>query len=181
MYQYTFDEDTTNKIKEQTGKSKSILEQFSEVDNKYSSLNNLGKSELNLEKLNYSKPSEEQIKSKAENSLSNYKNSLNFIKSVKQARKWEPNIDNLVIFAGACQSNYEQLIRAGANYASSPGRIMIHALDPVFVVEKIACSRIDTIVPIEEVIEQTVTGIKGIGGCETRGKFRWAMPKSMLY
>ena len=37
---------------------------------------------------------------------------------------------------------------------------MIHALDPVFVVEKIACSRIDTIVPIEEVIEQTVTGIK---------------------
>ncbi len=113
--------------------------------------------------------------------LSNYKNSLNFIKSIKQARRWQPNIDNLVIFAGACQSNYEQLIRAGANYASSPGRIMIHALDPVFVVEKIACSRIDTIVPIEEVIEQTVTGIKGIGGCETRGKFRWAMPKSMLY
>ena len=113
--------------------------------------------------------------------LSNYKNSLNFIKSIKQARRWQPNIDSLVIFAGACQSNYEQLIRAGANYASSPGRIMIHALDPVFVVEKIACSRIDTIVPIEEVIEQTVTGIKGIGGCETRGKFRWAMPKSMLY
>lgn len=50
---------------------------------------------------------------------------------------------------------------------------MIHALDPVFVVEKIACSRIDTIVPIEEVIEQTVTGLKGIGGSETRGKFRW--------
>ena len=113
--------------------------------------------------------------------LSNYRNSLNFIKAVKQARKWEPNLDNLVIFAGACQSNYEQLLRAGANYASSPSRIMIHALDPVFVVEKIACSRIDTIVPIEEVIEQTVTGIKGIGGSETRGKFRWAMPKSVLY
>ena len=113
--------------------------------------------------------------------LNNYRNSLNFIKAVKQARKWEPNLDNVVICAGACQSNYEQLIRAGANYASSPGRIMIHALDPVFVVEKIACSRIDTIVPIEEVIEQTVTGLKGIGGSETRGKFRWAMPKSMLY
>ena len=104
--------------------------------------------------------------------LNNYRNSLNFIKAVKQARKWQPNLDNLVIFAGACQSNYEQLIRAGANYASSPGRIMIHALDPVFVVEKIACSRIDTIVPIDEVIEQTVTGMKGIGGSETRGKFR---------
>ena len=82
-----------------------------------------------------------------------------------------------MIFAGACQSNYEQIIRSGANYASSPGRIMIHALDPVFIVEKIACSRIDMVVPIEEVIEQTITGYKGIGGFETRGKFRWAMPR----
>lgn len=113
--------------------------------------------------------------------LNNYKNSMNFIKAVKQARKWQPDIDSLVIFAGACQSNYEKIINAGANYASSPGRIMIHALDPVFVVEKIACSRIDTIVTVEEIIEQTVTGIKGVGGLETRGKFRWAMPKSMLY
>ena len=112
----------------------------------------------------------------------NYRNSRHFIQTVKEARRYdEKHGKKLVIFAGACQSNYEQLIRAGANYASSPGRIMIHALDPVFVVEKIACSRIDTIVPIEEVIEQTVTGLKGIGGSETRGKFRWAMPKSMLY
>lgn len=109
--------------------------------------------------------------------LSNYRNSINFIKSVKQARKWEPNKDNLVIFAGACQSNYEQLIKAGANYASSPARIKIHALDPVFIVEKIACSRIDTIVPLSEVLEQTVTGVDGVGGFETKGKFRWAMPK----
>ena len=62
------------------------------------------------------------------------------------------------------------------------GKVVVNVSEcPVFVVEKIACSRIDTIVPIEEVIEQTVTGIKGIGGCETRGKFRWAMPKSMIY
>ena len=113
--------------------------------------------------------------------LNNYRNSLNFIKAVKEARKWEPNVDNLVIFAGACQSNYEQIIKSGANYASSPGRIMIHALDPVFIVEKIACSRIDVVVPIDEVIEQTVTGYKGIGGSETRWKFRWAMPKTILY
>ncbi len=113
--------------------------------------------------------------------INNYKNSLNFIKAVKEARKWDPNVDSLVIFAGACQSNYEQIIRAGANYASSPGRIMIHALDPVFIVEKIACSRIDVVVPIDEVIDQTVTGYKGIGGSETRGKFRWAMPKTILY
>ncbi|RDY26180.1 sporulation peptidase YabG [Romboutsia weinsteinii] len=115
------------------------------------------------------------------NDINNYRNTMNFMKAVKEARKWQPNLDNLVIFAGACQSNYEYLIKSGANYASSPGRIMIHALDPVFVVEKIACSRIDIIVPIEEVIDQTVTGIKGVGGSETRGKFRWAMPKSMMY
>ncbi|MGL5693260.1 MAG: sporulation peptidase YabG [Peptostreptococcaceae bacterium] len=113
--------------------------------------------------------------------INNYRNSMNFIKAVKEARKWEPNVDNLVIFAGACQSNYEQIIKAGANYASSPGRIMIHALDPVFIVEKVACSRIDVVVPIDEVIDQTVTGYKGIGGSETRGKFRWAMPKTILY
>lgn len=109
--------------------------------------------------------------------INNYRNSYNFIKCVREARKWQPDFDGLVIFAGACQSNYEQIIRAGANYASSPGRIMIHALDPVFIVEKIACSRIDMVVPIEEVIEQTITGYKGIGGSETRGKFRWAMPR----
>ncbi|MDR1773388.1 MAG: sporulation peptidase YabG [Clostridioides sp.] len=109
--------------------------------------------------------------------LKNYRNSLNFIKTVKEARRWEPNLDDLVIFAGACQSDYEKIILSGANFASSPGRIMIHALDPVFIVEKIACSRIDTVVPIEEIIKQTVTGVRGIGGCETRGKFRWAMPK----
>ena len=95
--------------------------------------------------------------------INNYRNSLNFVKAVKEARKWQPDLDSLVIFAGACQSNFEQIIKAGANYASSPGRIMIHALDPVFIVEKIACSRIDMVVPIEEVIEQTITGYKGIG------------------
>lgn len=112
--------------------------------------------------------------------INNYRNSYNFLKAVKEARKWQPNLDSLVIFAGACQSNYEALMKAGANYASSPGRIMIHALDPVFIVEKIACSRIDMVVPIEEILEQTITGIKGIGGFETRGKFRWAMPRPYL-
>lgn len=112
--------------------------------------------------------------------INNYRNSYNFLKAVKEARKWQPDLDTLVIFAGACQSNYEALIKAGANYASSPGRIMIHALDPVFIVEKIACSRIDVVVPIEEILDQTITGVKGIGGFETRGKFRWAMPKPLL-
>ena len=108
--------------------------------------------------------------------INNYRNSNNFLKAVKEARKWQPDLDTLVIFAGACQSNYEALMKGGANYASSPGRIMIH----VFIVEKIACSRIDVVVPIEEILDQTITGVKGIGGFETRGKFRWAMPKPLL-
>lgn len=31
----------------------------------------------------------------------------------------------LVIFAGACQSYFEAIISAGANFASSPARILI--------------------------------------------------------
>lgn len=108
--------------------------------------------------------------------LKNYRNTNNFIKTVKEARKYDPSLDSLVIFAGACQSNYEEIIKAGANFASSPGRVMIHALDPLLVVEKIACSRIDKIVPLEEVLSHTVTGLKGVGGIETRGKFRLTMP-----
>lgn len=108
--------------------------------------------------------------------LKNYRNTTNFIKAVKEARKYDPSLDSLVIFAGACQSNYEEIIKAGANFASSPSRVMIHALDPLLVVEKIACSRIDKVVSLEEVLGHTVTGLKGVGGVETRGKFRLTMP-----
>lgn len=108
--------------------------------------------------------------------IKNYRNTANFIKTVREARKYDPSLDSLVIFAGACQSNYEEIIKAGANFASSPSRVMIHALDPLLVVEKIACSRIDKIVPLDEILSHTVTGIKGVGGIETRGKFRLTMP-----
>ena len=111
--------------------------------------------------------------------IKNYRNTSNFIKAVKEARKYDPSLDSLVIFAGACQSNYEEIIKAGANFASSPSRVMIHALDPLLVVEKIACSRLDKVVPLDEVLGHTVTGIKGVGGIETRGKFRLTMPLSI--
>ena len=111
--------------------------------------------------------------------LKNYKNTSSFIKAIKEARKYDPSLDSLVIFAGACQSNYEELIKAGANFASSPSRVMIHALDPLLVVEKIACSRIDKVVPLEEVLGHTVTGMKGVGGIESRGKFRLTMPSAI--
>jgi spore coat assembly protein len=51
-------------------------------------------------------------------------------------------------------------------------------LDPVFVCEKIAYTRIDKVVSITDVIENTITGIKGVGGLQTRGKYREGYPKS---
>lgn len=110
--------------------------------------------------------------------LDNYRNSKYFIDSVNELRNYEPDYDKLVIFAGACQSCYEAILSAGANFASSPNRVIIHCLDPVFVCEKIAYTNIGRIVSIQDVIENTITGIKGIGGLETRGKYREGFPKS---
>lgn len=99
-------------------------------------------------------------------SLENYHNSENFIRSVKAARLYEKNMDDLIIFAGACQSCYEAILEAGANFASSPKRVLIHAFDPVFVVEKIAFTSIYDPIPLKEVISGTITGFDGIGGFE---------------
>ena len=60
--------------------------------------------------------------------VNNYKNTKYFIDAVKNARKYESSHDKLVIIAGACQSNYEELIKAGANFASSPKRINLRDL-----------------------------------------------------
>lgn len=57
--------------------------------------------------------------------IHNYRNSNYFIETVKIARKYEPNMDDLVIFAGACQSHYEAILEAGANFASSPHRVLM--------------------------------------------------------
>ena len=72
--------------------------------------------------------------------LKNYKNTENFVKAVKEARKYEKSHEKLVIIAGACQSNYEELIKAGANFASSPKRVNIHALDPAIIATVLAMS-----------------------------------------
>ncbi len=109
-------------------------------------------------------------------SLDNYRNSKYFIESVKEARRFEPDLDSLVIFAGACQSMFKGIINAGANFASAPYRVLIHALDPVFICEKIALTGIDKIISPSDVINNTITGVEGIGGIETRGKYRSGYP-----
>jgi spore coat assembly protein len=110
-------------------------------------------------------------------SLDSYRSSSYFVQSVIEARKVQPNKDALVIFAGGCQSNFEAIIGAGANFASSPKRMLIHALDPVFLVESIAFTPIDRTVSLKDIIQHTVTGIDGVGGIETRGQMRRGYPR----
>ena len=110
--------------------------------------------------------------------LNNYRNSKYFVESVMALRAYNSNYDDLVIFAGACQSCYEAILDAGANFASSPNRVLIHCLDPVLVSEKIAYTNIENVVAIEDVIQNTITGLSGIGGLQTRGKYREGFPKS---
>ncbi len=110
--------------------------------------------------------------------LKNYHSSSYFIDSVRVARDFERNMDDLIIFAGACQSHYDAILNAGANFASSPERVLIHAFDPVFVVEKIAYTSIYDPISLKDIINGTITGFPGIGGLETRGKYRMGIPKS---
>ncbi|MGV8980008.1 sporulation peptidase YabG [Clostridium sp.] len=110
--------------------------------------------------------------------LNSYRNSKYFVESVMALRSYNSNYDDLVIFAGACQSCYEAILDAGANFASSPNRVLIHCLDPVLVAEKIAYTNVENVVAIEDVIQNTITGLKGIGGLQTRGKYREGFPKS---
>ncbi|MDD2497167.1 MAG: sporulation peptidase YabG [Desulfitobacteriaceae bacterium] len=110
--------------------------------------------------------------------IQSYRNSQYFAAAIRAARKYIPGRDDLVIFAGACQSHYEELLAAGANFASSPHRIFIHIFDPVFVVEKIAFTSCKEMLAITDVVANTITGVNGVGGIETKGKFRLGYPKS---
>jgi len=111
-------------------------------------------------------------------SMNSYRSSRYFVESVLEARRFQHNRDALVIFAGACQSNYEAILSAGANFASSPKRMLIHAFDPVFVVERIAFTPTDQIVSVKDILRHTITGTDGIGGVETRGQMRRGYPRS---
>lgn len=104
--------------------------------------------------------------------VSSYKSSKYFIRAVREARKVNPSKDSMVIIAGACQSYFEGLIEAGANFASSPNRILIHAIDPVLIASKISNTSIEKIIKADEILKYTITGNEGIGGFQTRGMLR---------
>ena len=111
------------------------------------------------------------------NDIHNYQNSSNFVSAIKQARKYEHNQDKLIIIAGACQSNYESLIRAGANFASSPKRINIHALDPAIVASSLAFSDRNQSIDLKKVINKTKYGSDGMGGLITNGTMYVGFPR----
>ena len=101
--------------------------------------------------------------------LKNYKNSLNFVKAVKEARKYEKSHDKLLIIAGACQSDYEELIKAGADFASSPKRVNIHALDPAIIATTISLTEKNKEVDVKKLLEKTKYGKDGMGGLIVNG------------
>jgi spore coat assemly protein len=105
-------------------------------------------------------------------SIGNYKNSNYYMQSAKEARIYEPDPDKLCIFSGACQSYYEAIIDAGANFASSPGRVLINALDPAIVAEKVALTDQRNVVTARQIAGITYSGSKGIGGIRTKGHFK---------
>lgn len=113
--------------------------------------------------------------------LNAYRHSKDFALTVREARKKVPHLDQLVIFAGACQSHFESLIQAGANFASSPSRVNIHALDPVYIVAKISFTPFMERINVWDVLRNTLTGEKGLGGIETRGVLRTGMPYHIEY
>lgn len=114
---------------------------------------------------------------KKRRSSGSYKNTDNFIKAVHEARRFEKSHEKLFIIAGACQSNYEELIRAGANFASSPKRINIHALDPAIVATSLSFSDKNNNIDLINILEKTKYGVEGMGGIITKGTMYIGYPR----
>jgi len=108
---------------------------------------------------------------------SQYKNTNNFIAAVKEARKFEKSHEKLIIIAGACQSNYEELIKAGANFASSPKRINIHALDPAIIAASISFSDRSEDIDLITILNKTKYKTEGMGGIKTKGTMYIGYPR----
>lgn len=111
-----------------------------------------------------------------EDDNNNYKNTISFINAVREARK-KYNHNDLIIIAGACQSNYEELIKAGANFASSPKRINIHALDPAIIASSLALSNKNKTIDLLKILDKTKYGKDGMGGIITNGTMYVGYPR----
>ena len=108
---------------------------------------------------------------------SSYKNTDKFIEAVKIARKYEHSHEKLFIIAGACQSNYELLIKSGANFASSPKHINIHALDPAIIALSLSLHDKNENIDLFSLLDKTSNGKDGFGGVKTKGVMTTGYPR----
>lgn len=115
-------------------------------------------------------------KERDKSDISQYQHSYDYVEAIKNARVYQSDKDALIIIAGACQSYYEMLLASGANFASSPKRINIHALDPVYVASLVANESVRNYCDIEQIINHTSHKQSGIGGIDTKGVARKIYP-----
>lgn len=77
---------------------------------------------------------------------------------------------NLLFLRGACQSFFEAIMSCGANFASSPARVLIDFIDPLIVAEKVATTENYKYITIGEIAVDLRDGLNGIGGTGAMGK-----------
>ncbi len=104
-------------------------------------------------------------------------NSKYFSDAVKVCRKYQRDYDKLIIIAGACQSDYDKLLKSGANFASSPKKINIHALDPAIIALSLSLSDKNKEIDLLELLSKTSNGKDGIGGVNTKGVMTVGYPR----
>lgn len=104
-------------------------------------------------------------------------NSKYFADAIKECRKYQRDYDKLIIIAGACQSDYDKLIKSGANFASSPKKVNIHALDPSIIALTLSLSDKNKDIDLISLLDKTECGTDGIGGVNTRGVMTTGYPR----
>ena len=104
-------------------------------------------------------------------------NSTYFCEAVKVCRKYQKDYDKLIVIAGACQSEYENLIKSGANFASSPKKINIHALDPAIIALCLSLTDKDNEIDLLSLLDKTSNGKDGFGGVKTKGVMTTGYPR----
>lgn len=109
--------------------------------------------------------------------LDAYKNSKFFADAIREAREYEGSHEKLIIIAGGCGSCFEELIKAGANFASSPKRVNIHALDPAIIAVKMSFSDINKDIDLKNILDKTKYGKDGVGGIITKGTMYVGYPR----
>lgn len=106
-----------------------------------------------------------------------YKNTDNFMRAIVKAREYEKGHDELIIIAGACQSNYDALLKVGANFASSPKRVNIHALDPAIIALTLSLTDRSVDIDLINILNKTKYGENGMGGIITKGTMYVGYPR----